>query len=923
MTLSAPLLACFKRRHISVHGKADTASFTTEQWTKLWEATPKDAQLEVHCELLETKANKDVATVETAVSNGAARADYGNAQVSLVATLRQWAVEMQTHGDGIDKELETKLRLLLRRALITTDEDGPITVSNLLDIESAVRTEVKNAKKVASKDKDKDSPAPKKRTKEDGTKVGVGASSSSNGATRTIDELFAKAPKVSKPDAKRVESLKQARSVALAACSRTAECAGCAPTADVVDAIAKALGSDVELDALDELRNAVTPATSAGEASTSAVPDGASPTPEAVEVEVVQADAKEVGEKSSDNTKIVCPDVGEVHPAYRAFLGAVLTEINRLEGFKTPPLPSAAKRAPKDVEKRQKRIEREEELEAVRRKKAEEKAERDRIKAEKARAMRPPSEDLSIPVADMKPLPIVRHDANELGVNPPERFTPIVKVWSFLHSCPSLVKLSRANLTTFVQALHDERDTILMEHACRGLLEINGVESSSMPTRGRSHWMTEVVELLAREVGLEKKIKKAPEAPVKKYKFRGDTSSSEEDSSDDDDDEEESLCTTCEKAINGVVAKCSSCEGKYHLKCAKLHRGPNKSWVCPKCVAEDDTDEEPTQQDKKEKSEDAAAPTEGAEAGTAEGKPTAVVDDDESEEEEEELDENDVLRQDIIAVVNHARELGTYCSWPNFTPAQRLTILTALVEASCRQPDVRVHFVDAHDERQRQVLETSRMVKELRDEADRAVIIASTDDEKAQIRKKCETRCFDLEHKLFLQAERLDSHAGFVRPLGEDRYRRLYWRFPMDRRLFVQTTAESVDVRPEELEAAREQERAASAQTGTSATLIFDEEEEEDHATTGKKKSASPTRGGGGGAGEWATLPWSCVPGLIDSLNYYGKRERGLKMELTALAAHMDREYSLTTDSEEAIALGTMRVTRSRAVGGGYLNRLR
>eukprot|EP00759_Apiculatamorpha_spiralis_P052139 PhF_6_TR5613/c0_g1_i2/m.8118 len=174
---------------------------------------------------------------------------------------------------------------------------------------------------------------------------------------------------------------------------------------------------------------------------------------------------------------------------------------------------------------------------------------------------------------------------------------------------------------------------------------------------------------------------------------------------------------------------------------------------------------------------------------------------------------------------------------------------------------------------------------------------------------------FDAEHKTWILAERADNGGGIIRPLGWDRYRRLYWRFPMDRRLFVQTTADSLPV-------PAEASPTASA-TKKKGVMMFDAEDSQDQGTTVPAAADSEGQASDATIG-WGTLAWAHIPELIASLNPRGVRECALKKTVETLLKHVNKEYpSAESGGAGGEGEGPVRMTRSRILGGGYINRLR
>jgi hypothetical protein len=144
--------------------------------------------------------------------------------------------------------------------------------------------------------------------------------------------------------------------------------------------------------------------------------------------------------------------------------------------------------------------------------------------------------------------------------------------------------------------------------------------------------------------------------------------------------------------------------------------------------------------------------------------------------------------------------------------------------------------------------------------------------------------------KMVKKSESGEIGAKIV-PLGQDRYRRLYWRFPLDSGVYVQTTAET---RPFVL-----------APRPAKAAMLLDDEDEDPKKAKGETEEEKPQ------FQVWGRICAEHLPAFLATLDKRGTREAHLKAQLEPLVSHLSQLAAPPTPSV---------VTRSRAVYGGYRN---
>ncbi|KPA79989.1 putative nucleoplasmin-like protein (NLP) [Leptomonas pyrrhocoris] len=193
--------------------------------------------------------------------------------------------------------------------------------------------------------------------------------------------------------------------------------------------------------------------------------------------------------------------------------------------------------------------------------------------------------------------------------------------------------------------------------------------------------------------------------------------------------------------------------------------------------------------------------------------------------------------------------------------------------------------------------------------------------EREKILKAVDRKRAEVYAHLFSKADGKDEGA-IVQPLGMDRYHRLYWRFPMERVVYVQTVPTLTAVNfpllpePEELRRSHAMRRAVllddedvelptrskGVTTPKPPTMAADESGK---ASEQEERAATQT--------EWGVIPFEYLSAFVQTLDRRGIREAPLRRALEALAPYLE--------GLEEVKEG--RVTRSRASMFGYVNRLK
>ncbi|KAG5465406.1 hypothetical protein CUR178_00109 [Leishmania enriettii] len=625
---------------------------------------------------------------------------------------------------------------------------------------------------------------------------------------------------------------------------------------------------------------------------------------------------------------------------------ACLSVINQIEGFSTEPF---KRPTPEELLKKQQlrdaaRAKRDE---AKRRilEKAEAKAELERKKEEERQLLRrrlgdandEDEDDLEEDTTLVTPstLGYVAYAA-VLPLGTPELFEKALYVWSMLTSVPRALNLSQMHFATFLKGIEceDQDANGLMEEVTKCLLDVSienvrirSPETPRITTRGKN-WFDALVEFVGVASGNKKKRQQ-------QHQRRASSTREEE-----EDEESES-------DTDSVSSKSSS----------------------PSSASSKESDANDSAEEGRSRSAEkrGAGETDGGE-GPAEA--TA----------EEEVDA-DPFSMKLKETMGKIAELRSLASWGNIDVADRLNLLQFCVLEALGSDDVRNEADRLQKEHEEEVLSVEKKLKEIREEAEKELktllralpsVSGSTNRKKKEQKSKPKTgpvkpedrretghgeeesrdgdgpeeaqeekekdaeeavRAFEADREAILKSvdhKREEVYASLLRAqdgkddgaiieaLGMDRYRRLYWRFPMERVVYVQSvpgltaTAFPILPKPQELQRRR----------GPSRSLLLDDEEESslrgERGGGGRSPSdAGDTAGAGEGAGatqrSWGVIPHDYLGSFVQTLDRRGEREAPLRHALETLEPYL-------TNLEEP---REGRETRARAHMFGYLNRLK
>ncbi|KNH09117.1 nucleoplasmin-like protein [Perkinsela sp. CCAP 1560/4] len=138
-------------------------------------------------------------------------------------------------------------------------------------------------------------------------------------------------------------------------------------------------------------------------------------------------------------------------------------------------------------------------------------------------------------------------------------------------------------------------------------------------------------------------------------------------------------------------------------------------------------------------------------------------------------------------------------------------------------------------------------------------------------------------NELLIQSQKTDDALTFICPLGLDRYRRIYWKFPTDSRIFVQVTENSMEWNADE-------QFVLPAPAQPRPSVILDDEEEE---SVEEEPASSMVKILG-----WGTIAAESVHFLVSSLVPNGVNESFLLENLNTVLK-LATEADITAEGEE------------------------
>ncbi|CCW67042.1 unnamed protein product [Phytomonas sp. Hart1] len=468
---------------------------------------------------------------------------------------------------------------------------------------------------------------------------------------------------------------------------------------------------------------------------------------------------------------------------------------------------------------------------------------------------------------------------SRLPIEPLENYQKALFIWTMIVSLPQTLCLSRMPFSMFLKGLQmeDQTNNGFMEEITRCLLEVciqrpnfTSPNTPRMLTRGKS-WFDSMVEFVALASGNKKKTtqRKQPKSP---------STESEEDEEDSDSD------TSSEE---------------------------NSSFDSDTSETESTSPKMP----RSRKNEDDAKTPPSAEAE----------------------DEVTGFDKELKVTMEHITELRALATWGNVNKEDRLNLLIFLVREVLSTPKARKESDELLKMCEKRITSMDKRIREIREDAEKEInnllktlrCPTSKEEKEAdnaesndyntkrnQILKDLEKKHHDVYLNLYQEVDKLNI-GSIIEPLGMDRYRRLYWRFPFDHDVHVQTIDTTVPdfpilPVPEEVTAKKQ------------AALLFDEEEDlptynfrlrlEHYQFKKSPRLTEPNNINEGPAQRhWGTIPSYYLPSFVKGLDCRGEREARLRKALEEFLPYSQIETPSPTG----------RLTRSRVHALGYVNLLK
>ena len=292
---------------------------------------------------------------------------------------------------------------------------------------------------------------------------------------------------------------------------------------------------------------------------------------------------------------------------------------------------------------------------------------------------------------------------------------------------------------------------------------------------------------------------------------------------------------------------------------------------------------------------------------------------DEQPEGKQEVDDTDKpieltgtpLEIEVKKVLLEMRELGTYATWSNLECAPRIALLEFLTNMLLKSKAAQKSAEDISHTMEADVQAFERKLKELREQFEQDLKKINRKEEDFNERKDALTKKFEKQSAAAFSSMQTkwtkDDIGCRIKPIGRDRYRRLYWLFPQEKRVLVQTV-------PNETADFPVAAKAPSSDQAKKVSLFDNEESVKEITQTPRKTSSASTQDRRAAQRVWGYLSPEDLAPFIETLETRGVRECALSKELTNV---------LTFIEKLDIAQEGIRMTRSRCINNGFVNRFR
>lgn len=270
------------------------------------------------------------------------------------------------------------------------------------------------------------------------------------------------------------------------------------------------------------------------------------------------------------------------------------------------------------------------------------------------------------------------------------------------------------------------------------------------------------------------------------------------------------------------------------------------------------------------------------------------------------------FEDEIAETMGRVNEMGTRASWGNCSLEDRLNLLQFCVlefllsAKACEEADAIQRDADES------TVGTEKALREIREDTERALkkVWKSTGDSdtnmQAEEAGKLIAAALKKRNALYASwIQRQDDlkTGGIIQPLGTDRFRRLYWRFPLDHSIYVQSTESTVPHFP----ILPSPPHFTLSPINQKRMLLDDEPSAESSPV--RSEASEPTQT------TWGLIPAHYLEIFVKGLELTGKKEGALRLALESMAP--------TLRSNALSSVTFVRTTRSRHHMLGYTNELK
>ncbi|RNF17252.1 putative nucleoplasmin-like protein (NLP) [Trypanosoma conorhini] len=263
-------------------------------------------------------------------------------------------------------------------------------------------------------------------------------------------------------------------------------------------------------------------------------------------------------------------------------------------------------------------------------------------------------------------------------------------------------------------------------------------------------------------------------------------------------------------------------------------------------------------------------------------------------------------------------------AWGNVDMEDRLNLLQYMVLEALSSPAAQEEAEKVRKMHEEMKLTMERRTKEIREGAHKEITSLlkqfsssskSANDSSETYEAKREKLYEEMEQRLqhvvneYLGIQDGKDVGALICPLGMDRYRRMYWRFPFDRHIVVQSisaTDTNFPILPEPRELVVQSVKDARA-------MLLDDSDEIEHNSKDANGNVHKSDSDEVPQRVWGVVPPEYLGHFIEGLDRRGIREAALRRSLESIQPY------LLSLSEPPVG----RMTRTRSHTFGYFNKLK